>query len=70
MMDLANGDTIYVAATVNRTVQLDVDFDDELVGSVLTTEEARILANTLLAAVVEAESYKPPRSEGAMSAPD
>ena len=57
-MDLESGDTLYVEATTERSVRftrytnLTQSFTTRL-----TTEEARTLANALLAAVVEAEAH-------------
>jgi hypothetical protein len=54
-LELACADTIYVEAASNRTVLLRSVYKNDSGESVLTTEEARILANVLLAAVVESE---------------
>jgi urease beta subunit len=61
MMDLESGNTIYVEATIHRSVALVVLTGKQDVPSMLTTEEARTLANALLAAVVEAEAYSTSR---------
>lgn len=59
-MDTERGDTIYVEAMIDQTVELRgvFRFLSETVGvAILTTDEARVLANALLAATVEAEAY-------------
>lgn len=56
-MDLENGGSIYVSPDLNRTVEIRIEnaYSVVVVGR-LTTEEARVLANTLLGAVADAES--------------
>lgn len=56
-MDLESGATIYVEARTDRKINMEVHIDGGIMGPILTTEEARTVANALLAAVVEAEEY-------------
>lgn len=58
-MDLTSGDTVYIEATTDRRVQLRMERPPTglRLTTRLTTEEARTLANALLAAVVEAEAH-------------
>lgn len=58
-MDLANGDTVYVEAITDRHVRLTLCKQDRslALSTRLTSDEARVMANALLAAVVEAEAH-------------
>ena len=60
-MDLESGATIYVEARIDRLINLTTHENGggDITVAVLTTEEARTLANALLAAVVEAEAPRP-----------
>lgn len=59
-MNVASGETIYVEARTDRKINLEVQYDGAIISPVLTTEEARTLANALLAAVAEDEAHHPP----------
>jgi hypothetical protein len=58
-MDTEQGDTIYTEATIHRTVLLRCFYKNESGTNVLTVDEARALANSLLIAAAEAEQGYP-----------
>jgi|SRR6187549_3167656 len=69
-MDLEDGNTIYVEATIHGTIHLRTIDKNEIGFSVLIPAEARTLAAALMRAADEAQPYRPAHTLGAVGVPE
>jgi excisionase family DNA binding protein len=69
-MDLEDGNTIYVEATIHGKIHLYTADKPEIGFSVLTPAEARTLSKVLVRAADEAQPYRPAHTLGAVSVPE
>jgi len=69
-MDLEDGNTIYVEATIHGTIHLRTIDKNEIGFSVLIPAEARTLAAALMRAADEAQPYRPAHTRGAVGVPE